>query len=283
MNKGEGIAIAILHLAKQENQGKDFDFYSMLTQLSIPSDIQKYVFQTMFNRGYIDGTPTINNPIVHITKKGLQYADELKEKHFQEYNKPLNPTNTQDMPLEETCEILFQMHKNETFSHWWTKESYNNRPSNLSVAKELLLSKGILNSTTSLKGHSSTHLNPDFYNTTTCKEALNIVAEQNKSKPSVLIDNSITTHGPNSPAAGKDLSFKQTNNPETPKKKWYQKWIDEFIKNAVQFAFTILISFVGGLTIGKSCNQATNQLKSHANDPKFLQSSSSDTIKNLKN
>jgi hypothetical protein len=281
MNKDEGIDITILHLAQPENHDKDLDFYYLLTQLSIPNVIQKLVFQTMFHRGYIDGPTTISNPIVHVTKKGLEYANELKENYFQEHNTPLNSTKTSDMLLEETCEILFEMHKNESFSHSWSKESYNNRPSNLSVAKDLLLSKGILYSKTSLKGHISTHLNPDFYNTKTCKEALAIIAEQNIPKPSFVIDQRITTHGHNSPASNRDLSFNQTNNPETPKKKWYQKWVDEFIKNAIQFAFTILISFGGGLTIGKSCNQVTNKSKSQPNNPKSMQSSSSDTINKL--
>jgi hypothetical protein len=281
MNKGEGIDIAILHLAKQENQDKDFDFYSLLTDLSIPNDIHKFVFQTMFHRGYITGPPTISNPIVHITKPGLQYADQLKEQYFQKTGLPLDPINSTNMELNQTCEILFQMHKNDKYSHYWTKSSYNDKPSNLSVAKELLLSKGVLYSKSS-RGLTSTHLNPDFYNIQTCKEALDIIKEQSKPKPSVHIDNSITTHGDNSPAAGKELSFNQTNNPAAPKKKWYQKWIDEFIKNAVQFAFTILISFGGGLTIGKSCNQATDQSKFQPNDPKSLQISSSDTINKLK-
>jgi len=274
MNKGEGIDIAILHLAKPENIDKDFDIYALFTQLSIPDDIKKFVFQTMFHRGYIDGPPTIGNPIVHVKKKGLDYADELKEKYFQEHGKPLNPINTPEMTLDETCEILFQMHKNDSFSHWWTKESYNNQPSNLPVAKELLLSKGVLYAKTSNKGHISTHLNPDFYNTKTCKESLDIISEQNKPKPSVLIDKRITTHGANSPASNRDLSFNQTNNPDTPKKKWYQKWVDEFIKNIVQFIVTGFILFLSGLITGKSCNQSTSQLKTQPNDPNTLQISS---------
>jgi hypothetical protein len=278
MNKEEGIDIAILHLAKKENYDKDFNLYSLLTKLSIPEDIQEDVFHTMFQLGYIDGPPKISNPIIHVTKKGLHYADELRRKHFLEHNKPLNPNNTQDMLLEDTCEILFQMHKNNEFSHLWSYESYNNKPSNISVAKELLLSKGVLYPKTSLKGHTSTHLNPDFFNTATCKEALDIVAEQNKPKPSLFIDYSITTHGDNSPAAGKELSFNQTNNPETPKKKWYQKWVDEFVKNIVQYFFTALISFGGGLTIGKSCNQATSQSKFQPTDPKSLQIASGTNI-----
>ena len=126
-------------------------------------------------------------------------------------------------------------------------------------------------------------LNPNSYNLTLNNKlltALDIIKEQSKQKPSVHIDNSITTHGDNSPAAGKELSFNQTNNPATPKKKWYQKWVDEFIKNAVQFAFTIIISLISGVTIGKSCNQTTSQLKSQPSDPKSLQNTnhlSSDT------
>lgn len=280
MNKGEGIDIAILHLAKEENKDKDFDIYSLFNDLSIPTDIQKFVFQTMFHRGYVNGPPAFKNPIVHITGKGIDYANELKEKHFQKTGLPLNPINATDMQLEETCEILFQMHNNDSYNHWWTKDSYNNKPSNLSVAKELLISKGVIYEKTSTGGQYSTHLNPDFYNTQTCKEALDIIKEQSKQKPSVHIDNSITTHGDNSPAAGKELSFNQTNNPATPKKKWYQKWVDEFIKNAVQFAFTIIISLISGVTIGKSCNPTTSQLKSQPSDPKSLQNTnhlSSDT------
>ncbi|MCC7525333.1 MAG: hypothetical protein IT250_10960 [Chitinophagaceae bacterium] len=280
MNKVEGIDITILHLAKQENQDKDFDFYSLLTDLSIPADIHKFIFQTMFHRGYISGPPTISNPIVHITKPGLQYADQLKEQYFQKTGLPLDPTNSTNMELDQTCEILFQMHKNDKYSHFWTKSSYNGKPANLSVAKELLLSKRVLYSKSS-SGLTSTHLNSDFYNTQTCKEALDIITEQSKPKPSVHIDNSITTHGDNSPAAGKELSFNQTNNPDAPKKKWYQKWVDEFIKNAVQFIFTILISFGGGLTIGKSCTPTKPQSNFQPSDPKSLQISS-DTILNFK-
>lgn len=271
MNKGEGINIAILHLALQENKDKDFDFYSLLTKLSVPDDIQKFVFQTMFTRGYINGPPTLSNPVVHITEPGSHYADKLKEQYFKNKGLPLNPTNTFDMQLDQTCEILFQMHKNDSCNHWWSKDSYNNRPSNLSVAKELLISKGVIYEKTSTGGQYSTHLNPDFYNTATCKEALEITAEQNKQKPSLVIDQSITTHGQNSPASHRDLSFSQTNNPDTQKKKWYQKWIDEFVKNAVQFIVTALISLLSGLTIGKSCNQATTQLKSQTSDLKSLQ------------
>lgn len=274
MNKGEGINIVILHLALPENKDKDFDFYALLTQLSVPDDIQKFVFQTMFHRGYIVGPPTIGNPIVHITKKGLEYADQLKSEHFELTGLPLNPINSTNMQLEQTCEILFQMHKNDSYNHWWTKDSYNNKPSNLSVAKELLLSKNIIYSRTSAGGQVSTHLNPDLYNVQTCKEALEIIAEQNKPKPSLIIDQSITTHGQNSPASHGDLSFNQTNNPETPKKKWYQKWVDEFIKNIVQYAFVAIVSLVSGVGIGKSCNQS----KTQSSNSKTLQTST-DTSK----
>jgi hypothetical protein len=274
MNKGEGIDIAILHLAKEENKDKNFDIYSLFNDLSIPTDIQKFVFQTMFHRGYVNGPPAFKNPIVHITEKGLDYANELKEKHFQKTGLPINPINPTDMQLEETCEILFQMHKNDSYNHWWTKDSYNNKPSNLSVAKELLISKGVIYEKTSTGGQHSTHLNPDFYNTASCKEALEITAERNKPKPSLVIDQSITTHGQNSPASHHDLSFNQTNNPNTPKKKWYQTWVDEFIKNIVQYAFVAIVFLISGLGIGKSCNQSTTQVKSQPGDPKSLQNSS---------
>ncbi len=274
MNKGEGINIAILHLALQENKDKDFDFYSLLTQLSVPDDIQKFVFQTMFHRGYVVGPPTIGKPIVHLTKKGLEYAEQLKTEYFELTGQPLNPINSTDMQLEQTCEVLFQMHKNDSYNHWWSKDSYNNKPSNLAVAKELLISKGVIYEKTSTGGQHSTHLNPDFYNIATCKEALEITAEQNKPKPSLVIDQSITTHGQNSPASHHDLSFNQTNNPDTPKKKWYQTWVDEFIKNIVQYAFVAIVFLISGLGIGKSCNQSTTQVKSKPGDPKSLQNSS---------
>lgn len=284
MDKGVGIDKAILHLALQENKGKEFDFYPLLNQLSIPEDIHHFVLNTMFNRGYINGQPSIGSPTIHITDQGLQYVEQLKQNYFLRTGHPLNPNTSTDMPLEQTCETLFQMHKNDTFAHWWTKDSYNDKPANLIVAKELLLSKGVIYSKESASGQTSTHLNPDFYNTETCKESLEQISEQNKPKPSVLIDQSVTTHGDNSPAAAKDLTFTQTNNPEPPKKKWYQKWIDEFIKNIVQFIVTGSILFLSGLITGKSCNPTTNQLKSQPSDPKSLQNTnhlSSDTF-NLK-
>jgi hypothetical protein len=277
MDKGVGIDKAILHLALQENKGKEFDFYSLLNQLSIPEDIHHFVLNTMFNRGYIGGQPSIGSPTIHITDQGLQYVEQLKQNHFIRTGQPLNPNTSSDMPLEETCEILFQMHKNDTFTHWWTKDSYNDKPSNLIASKELLLSKGVLYSKLLPTEQISTHLNPDFYNTETCKQALEQIAEQNKHRPSLLIDQSVTTHGNNSPAAAKDLTFNQTNTPEPTKKKWYQIWVDEFVKNAVQFIFTGAILFLSGLITGKSCNQATSQLKTQLSDPNILQISS-DTI-----
>jgi hypothetical protein len=281
MDKGVGIDKVILHLALQENKAKEFDFYSLLNQLSIPEDLHHFVLNTMFSRGYINGQASIRSPFIHITEQGLQYVEQLKQNHFLRTGQPLNPRTSSDMPLEETCEILFQMHKNDTFTHWWTKDSYNDKPSNLIAAKELLHSKGVLYSKLLPTEQISTHLNPDFYKTKTCKESLEQIAEQNKHKPSIHIDQSITTHGNNSPAAAKDLTFNQTNNPEPTKKKWSQKWVDEFIKNIVQFIVTGAILFLSGLITGESCNQATSKLKTQLNDPNILQNSS-DTI-SLKN
>jgi hypothetical protein len=273
MNKGEGMEIAILHLAKKENNDKEFDFYSMSTQLLIPDEIQKYVFQTLFHSSFINGPATIDNPIIRITEKGLQYAEELKEKYYLNNNKPLNPTNTQEMLIEDSCEILFQMHKNDSYNHLWTKNSYDNNPINLSVAKEILIYNKILFQNTLNNGKVYTNLNPDFYHIATCKEALDINADQKKLQSGLLIDNRITTHGDNSPASHSQLSYNQSNNPETTKTKWYQKWADEFVKNIVQYVFFISVSLITGVGIGKSCNLSPSQAKSQLSDPKFLQSS----------
>lgn len=81
------------------------------------------------------------------------------------------------------------------------------------------------------------------------------------------VGNNYITHGENSPIAGHDLDQTNNKNPAPSKKKWWEKILDEFIKNIVQYAVVAGISFISGLGIGKSCNLPKSQDKPQQHAP----------------
>ena len=81
----------------------------------------------------------------------------------------------------------------------------------------------------------------------------------------------ITTHGNESPAFGKGGTQTNTVQNELPKEKWYKKILNEFVKNAVQYIFTGVVTFIIGVAAGKSCNQHNNQQETKKDTTKIVQ------------
>jgi hypothetical protein len=106
------------------------------------------------------------------------------------------------------------------------------------------------------------------------------VKEEQRASYIAAVDQSVKVggdyiHAPsNSGILGKDIKtedspFNQTtSDAKQTEKKWWQKWVDEFIKNAIQFSVTGLITFLSGLIIGKSCNPADIPKSSQQSNPR---------------
>lgn len=216
MYKDEAAQKVILHLALPENLEKEFEFYKLLQQLGIPKDLGKSTFNTLFYNHHIDGPPTIKDPVIHITDKGKEYAKEIEETYFQTHGTPLNPLNTTKMSLEQTCELLYQMHKNNGFEIIWTKNTYDNQPDNLSTAREVMLKQGIIFPKSSTGKTMITLLNPDLFDIDSYKNALHILVDK-KAVSNVITTNNYGNNAPITIAAGyqveqKDLSINISNN-----------------------------------------------------------------------
>jgi len=83
------------------------------------------------------------------------------------------------MLLDETCELLFQMHKkNNNYQVVWTKSIYPDKPNDLDAAKELLLRKNIIYSRQSASSRELTFLNPEVYEARSFNEAMSIFTRQ---------------------------------------------------------------------------------------------------------
>lgn len=188
MDKDKAIEKTILFLAKAENQDQNFAINDLLLSLGVPRELHVPVFQRLFHSGYIKGGPALSNPIIWITPKGLEYAEELENKYFEEHQEPISPKNTKAASLDVACEILFQMHKNSEFKVLWTKSTYDNKPANLNVAKEVLLQKDIIYQKVSPRGHKTTHLNPEFFNASSYSEANRMLTTSKEKQPGTTIN-----------------------------------------------------------------------------------------------
>ena len=83
------------------------------------------------------------------------------------------------MPLDETCELVFQMHKQgENYQVVWTKSTYIDKPADLDVAKELLLKKNIIYTREGTSTIELTILNPRFYEAKSFQQAISVSTQQ---------------------------------------------------------------------------------------------------------
>lgn len=199
MDVSEAEIKTLRHLALPENQTKKFDFFLLLQELNVPAEIHQAVLNSLFHHRFIFGESTIGSPTINITSEGLQLVEQKEVIFFKKNKRPLNPINTTSMDIEQTCERLFQMHKNPRYQVIWTKSTYNNEPENLDVAKEKLIAERIIYSK---ERWDETYLNTDLLNVESYKEARVIIIKRNKDERNATIYNvnQAGAVGPNSTA-----------------------------------------------------------------------------------
>jgi hypothetical protein len=85
------------------------------------------------------------------------------------------------MSLDETCELVFQMHKQgDNYQVVWTKSTYIDKPADLDVAKELLLEKNIIYTKEGASPIERTILNPGLHEAKSFRQAIFLSTQQSQ-------------------------------------------------------------------------------------------------------
>lgn len=244
----------ISHLGHPDNRNSYFLKNQLFEQLEIP----KNFYSDVWNKLWYDSPRMIDanekqlrNPEMKINHAGLKFIEQVEDGYYKEHGEPMYPRYGKALPLDETCEVLFQMHKEETdFKVLWTRETYIGKPENLNVAKDKLLHDKVIKQYPSK--HKITQLNLDLLNTTSYKEALTVLEDRKQKEFSnVYNDHSTKVEGDyinapkNKGIVGKNLKdIEQTNNPApkvSEKKPWWKQalgWIWEQIKKPIVAAIS---------------------------------------------
>lgn len=243
-----------------QNQPSKFSYVTLVAQLEIPKEYKDPVWRKLWhsNPQLIGAIPGLQDADIWINEYGIEYVDELENSYFEETGLPLFATFA-DMSIQETCEAIFQKHKeSKGYSIEWAKGIFKpTSPANLPEAKEIMLSNGVLFRASS--NPKKTILDESVHTAISYKEALKIIEEKNKQIASITTN---TTHGKNSPIAGKDVTQKFNRNID--KKNFLEKIWDDIRNATVSHCVVATITLVSGLLIGKSCNQSPNQAASQS-------------------
>jgi hypothetical protein len=237
----------ILFLAKPENKEKEFGYDDLVIQLDIPSEYRGHVLNHLWSTRirHINGQPTLKNPKISINEQGLKYADELEQEHFEKTGSLFSQTPNLLFPsINEACDYILKQHQNSTDnSITWTRTVTRTMPINYVAALESLRDNKIIHER--FRGTSrTTYLNADVEHAKNYLEAKKIIEEKNKQIASITN----TTHGPNSPIAGKDVKQKFNDKPE--KKNFFERIIDDIRNAVVSHIIVGALSLITGGVIG---------------------------------
>ena len=222
--------------------------YNSLFEITKTTDNKDKLYNAIFTQERLAyGEPGLN-PIVKITPKGIDVARKIKEQIYTETGVPFGKQEI-DLPLEETSEMIFQLHKNDRHEVNWTMETFGEyHPKNASVAKANLIRKGILfhpNSSNDRK----TALDSDFINLNSYSDCMKKIEEKEslKNKPS---GDSYTIGDVSGQLAIKS-EVKDSMNPNKPSEEDTQIARDGFKINKQMLIWTIVIVLltVAGLII----------------------------------
>jgi hypothetical protein len=224
MNKMDYVNQVVIHLAKKENRETSFPAYQLFNKLQIPEEKHKIIETNLFLvHGFVSGNPTIGEPIIKITDKGLQYAQELNQKHFEEFGEPLFVDNKLNASIDYTCSLLFEEHKKDpNFRLVWTLLTYQGMPSNLNAARDKMLEEEILKDATKANTRV-TRLSSEYYGCNNYSEAFKNSKEKleiNRMTQIVTTNNHITSKGVFSTVIGSG-NVEVSVNPKEKKESWW--------------------------------------------------------------
>lgn len=285
----------ILFLAMPQNRDKEFGYDDLAIDLRIPQEYIEPVQNALWNSvdKCINAKRALKNPLISITDSGLKYANKLEELYFEQTGLPIF-TNFIDMTIQDTCELIFQKHKeSSSFSLVWHSDTFKpNTPRNVHEAKEIMLRKEVI----FYPQHSKikTILNDDIHSASSYKEAVTIL-EEKKLALLAKIENSFnqttsnTTNAPNSPITTNGGTTQQTF--VEPKKEGEKnlflrivEWAWEQIKKPFIAAIgSFIIGFISGHTTsgnGKSDNQL-DSLRQSQSDKKSPETNTSSNKTNV--
>lgn len=256
MTKQEAIDKMILALTMPDKKGKENDFHEVAIEQGIDSDIVEIALNSMRNaKNYLAGGPFLNKCLVTVTKTGLEYANSLREKYYFENRIPIDPENTTDLPIEDTCEKIFQLHNGQHHVVVWKNSLFGNNPKNLHAAKMKMLNEGIIQPFDTTSEHR-TILNSDYYSCSSYLECKRI-REQQKSPVTLT---TINTTGSNNTIFNNSGEFQI--NPEKPKQNnWFIRsltWAGKII--AEHYIVIIVIPAATTIVGYKSCQKPSKQL-----------------------
>jgi hypothetical protein len=176
IDKNEAISRIIFYLIKPENKDKQHDFYKIASSLNIEKSMADHSYRSMLNSQYFFNTNGSQlKPIVKLTTIGESYAGKLEDEYFGLNNEPLHPKSTYMAMIQDTCEIIFQMHKNPKYQVPWSKSTYDGKPDNLGAAKEMMLRMGIIHNV----GKHTTMLEHEVMDANSYEEAKKILEQKN--------------------------------------------------------------------------------------------------------
>lgn len=269
----------ILHLARPGNRDKEFPFDTLLQSLEIPEIHKSTLWHSIWNhypKIVTTSKPSISNVPIKINEIGIELATELEDEIHQEQiklypvycDKILRLITIKDkenitLTTPEISSILkIDYHTCEAIA-----DDFNQRG-----LITLSVTSGEYNWHVLSPGH--TFVRKTSFQNENESGIANFHYEDNS------IDNSISTHGPNSPVASNLSTLTQTiNEPKhIEKKHWLQRafeWVWEQIKKPV-------VAGIGSFIIGFISGRTTSTDSKLNNQQDSLSRSRSDSTKPLK-
>jgi hypothetical protein len=234
----------VIYLSSHKDEEVGYDTLAEI--LKIPSESRREIFNKLWNSHpkLISGKPAFKNPMIRITKDGLEYASRLDDEYYSEKGTSLFDTPI-DMTLKETCKLVFEKHL-PSGSLIWHKDTFKpNPPRNLFEARAVLIDGKYLIP----HAGNKTTISSIVINATSYEDAQRIMNEKNS--PSINASTNINVgRDMNLDKSSQDFSPKISFNADA-KSKAAPKRSKITVESIVKLITAIIL---GALAVLKGCN-----------------------------